>query len=52
MNLRFVNVIAQPIAINDFLSYLVAGLDVTVYGNRTFEIGGTDRVSYGDIMRE
>ncbi len=49
---RWVNVIAQPIAINDILSYLVAGLDAPIEGNRIFEIGGTDRVSYGDIMRE
>ena len=49
---RWVNVIAQPIAINDILAYLVAGLDVPLDGNRIFEIGGTDRVSYGDIMRE
>jgi uncharacterized protein YbjT (DUF2867 family) len=49
---RWVNVNAQPIAINDILAYLVAGLDVPLDGNRIFEIGGTDRVSYGDIMRE
>ena len=49
---RWVNVIAQPIAITDILAYLVAGLDIPLDGNRTFEIGGTDRVSYGDIMRE
>ncbi len=49
---RWVNVIAQPIAINDILAYLVAGLDVPLGGSWTFEIGGTDRVSYGDIMRE
>jgi uncharacterized protein YbjT (DUF2867 family) len=49
---RWVNVVAQPIAINDILSYLVAGLDVPLDANRIFEIGGADRVSYGDIMRE
>jgi uncharacterized protein YbjT (DUF2867 family) len=49
---RWVNVTAQPIAINDKLAYLVAGLEVPLDGHRTFEIGGTDRVSYGDIMRE
>jgi uncharacterized protein YbjT (DUF2867 family) len=49
---RWVNVIAQPIAIKDILAYLVASLDVPLGGSRTFEIGGTDRVSYGDIMRE
>jgi len=49
---RWVNVIAQPIAINDILAYLVAGLDIPLDGSRIFEIGGTDCVSYGDIMRE
>jgi len=49
---RWVNVIAQPIAINDILAYLVAGLDAPPDGDRIFEIGGTDQVSYGDIMRE
>jgi uncharacterized protein YbjT (DUF2867 family) len=49
---RWVNVPAQPIAINDILSYLLASLDVPLDENRTVEIGGADRVSYGDIMRE
>lgn len=49
---RWVNVVAQPISIKDILAYLVAGLEVPLDGNRVFEIGGTDRVSYGDIMRE
>jgi len=49
---RWVNVVAQLIAINDVLSYLVAGLDMPLDGHRTFEVGGADRVSYGDIMRD
>ena len=31
---RWVNVPAQPIAINDILSYLLAGLDVPLDGNQ------------------
>ena len=49
---RWVDVIAQPIAITDVLGYLVAALDLPDSGHRTFEIGGADRVSYRGIMRE
>jgi uncharacterized protein YbjT (DUF2867 family) len=43
---------AQPIAIEDVLDYLLAGLDLDDGQSRIFEIGGPDRVCYGDIMRE
>jgi hypothetical protein len=43
---------AQPIAIEDVLDYLLAALDLADGESRTFEIGGPDRVCYGDIMRE
>jgi uncharacterized protein YbjT (DUF2867 family) len=49
---RWVEVEAQPIAIDDLLGYLVAALDVPLEESRVFEIGGADRVSYGDLMRE
>jgi len=49
---RWVDVKAQPIAIEDLLDYLVAALDVPLEGSRIVEIGGTDQVSYGDLMRE
>ena len=49
---RWVQVVAQPIAIADVLNYLIAALDLPDEGHRTFEIGGADRVSYRDIMRE
>ena len=50
---RWVRVTAQPIAIGDVLTYLRAALAVDT-GNRnlTIEIGGPDRVSYGELMRE
>ena len=49
----WVRTIAQPIAIEDVVAYLVAALDLPPdAGSRVFQIGGADRVSYGDIMRE
>jgi len=48
---KWVNVIAQPISIDDLLAYLVAALDLPVDKYRVYEIGGADQVSYADIMR-
>jgi uncharacterized protein YbjT (DUF2867 family) len=49
---RWVSVEAQPIAIEDVLSYLQGALDLPPNGqDRVFEIGGPDRLSYRDIMR-
>ena len=49
---RWVSVPAQPIAIDDLLQYLYAGLTIPLDAHRVFEIGGADVVSYGDLMRE
>lgn len=49
---RWVSVKAQPIAIEDLVKYLTQALGLPFEGNRVFEIGGRDQVSYGDIMRE
>ncbi len=49
---RWVSVPAQPIAIADLLSYLLAALELPLETSRVFEIGGADRVSYGGLMRE
>jgi tryptophan-rich sensory protein/uncharacterized protein YbjT (DUF2867 family) len=49
---RWVSVLAQPISITDLLAYLAAALDLEVSGSPIYEIGGADRVSYGDLMRE
>lgn len=43
---------AQPIAIEDLLSYLLAALDLPHGASQVFEIGGPDQMSYGEIMRE
>lgn len=48
---KWVNVTAQPIAIDDLLAYLVAALDLPIEKYRIYEIGGADQVTYADIMR-
>src|SRR5690606_23448992 len=48
---RWVAVKTQPIGINDLLAYLLAALDLPPEGNRTFEIGSADQVSFGDLMK-
>jgi len=49
---RWVELEAQPIAIEDLLAYLIEALDLPLEESRVFEIGGADQVSYGDLMRE
>jgi uncharacterized protein YbjT (DUF2867 family) len=48
---RWVSVLAQPIAIEDLVAYLLAAARVPMEGSPVFEIGGADRVTYGGIMR-
>jgi uncharacterized protein YbjT (DUF2867 family) len=48
---RWVRTMTQPIAIDDVVAYLIAALDLPPV-SRIYEIGGRDRVSYGDLMRE
>ena len=49
---RWVGVQAQPIAVEDLIDYLVQALDLSDGPSSTFEIGGPEAVSYGDLMRE
>ena len=49
---RWVSILAQPIAVEDVLRYLLHALDASVSESSIFEIGGPDRVSYGGLMRE
>ncbi|MBE0556558.1 MAG: NAD(P)H-binding protein, partial [Proteobacteria bacterium] len=49
---RWVSVKAQPIAIQDVLAYLLAALDLEPASHRVYEIGGADRMSYVELMRE
>lgn len=49
---RWVATQAQPIAIEDVLGYLMAALEIPCPGSAIYEIGGPDRVSYLDLMKE
>ena len=48
---RWVSTLAQPIAIEDVIAYLVAALEAPPEVRGVFEIGGAERVSYAQIMR-
>ena len=48
---KWVNMPAQPIAIDDVLQYLLLALQLPVSEYRVYEIGGADQVTYADIMR-
>jgi uncharacterized protein YbjT (DUF2867 family) len=43
---------AQPIAIRDVLSYLIAALDTPASVGRVIEIGGPARLTYADMLLE
>ena len=48
---KWVQVSAQPIAIEDLVEYLEGALFLPDSSSRVYEIGGADQVSYADIMR-
>ncbi|MEI6500996.1 MAG: DUF2867 domain-containing protein [Armatimonadota bacterium] len=49
---RWVSTPCQPIVIADVLPYLVGALELPGQESVTFEIGGADRMSYGELMKE
>lgn len=49
---RWVRTRTQPIAIEDVLGFLMEALEFEIDGSRVVEIGGTDQVSYLDLMKE
>jgi uncharacterized protein YbjT (DUF2867 family) len=49
---RWVSVLAQPIAIQDLIEYLVQALDVPIDERGIVEIGGADQLSYAALMHE
>jgi uncharacterized protein YbjT (DUF2867 family) len=48
---KWVTAKAQPIAIHDLISYLIEALSMTSNESQTVEIGGSEIMSYGDIMK-
>ena len=49
---KWVRVLAQPIAIEDVLTYLLEAIKLPSTDSTIYEIGGPDQVSYGEIMQE
>jgi uncharacterized protein YbjT (DUF2867 family) len=49
---NWVDTAAQPIAIDDVIEYLVAAQRAEPTRSAVFEIGGNDRVTYAEVMRE
>ncbi len=49
---RWVQVLAQPIAVEDLLAFLLEAFDLPDRPSQIYEIGGPDQVSYGEIMHE
>jgi uncharacterized protein YbjT (DUF2867 family) len=49
---RWVGTLTQPIAIEDVVACLAAARTAGIDGSRVIEIGGPDRVSYRELMRE
>jgi uncharacterized protein YbjT (DUF2867 family) len=49
---RWVETLAQPIAIEDVVDYLLAVLELERPVDAIYEIGGADQVTYADVMRE
>jgi len=49
---QWVNIKAQPIGIQDLLRYLQGAVELPLKKSRIIEIGGGEKVSYLDLMRE
>ncbi len=49
---KWLSTLTQPIAVDDVLAYLLAARELPAGENRIFEIGGTDVVTYADLIRE
>ena len=49
---KWLSTATQPIAVDDVVEYLLAARDLPLGKSQVFEIGGSDVVTYGDIIRE
>jgi uncharacterized protein YbjT (DUF2867 family) len=49
---RWLTTATQPIAVDDVLAYLLAARELPPDESRTFEIGGSEVVTYADLIRE
>jgi len=49
---RWVQTLAQPIAVEDIVDYLLAVVELERPTNAIYEVGGDDQVTYADLIRE
>jgi uncharacterized protein YbjT (DUF2867 family) len=49
---RWLTTATQPVAVDDVLAYLLAARELPPDKSRTFEIGGSEVVTYADLIRE
>lgn len=49
---RWTRTPTYPIAIEDVIAYMMAALDVEVRESAVFEIGGPDKASFSDLLKE
>jgi uncharacterized protein YbjT (DUF2867 family) len=49
---RWLTTPTQPIAVDDVVAYLLAARELPPGNSQVFEVGGSDVVTYGDIIRE
>lgn len=48
---KWVSIKTQPIYIGDVIAYLIQAASVAIDKNEIFEIGGSEALSYGDLMK-
>lgn len=48
---KWIYIKTQPIYIDDVIEYLVQASSININGNKIFEIGGDEELSYGDLMK-
>ena len=49
---RWLSTPTQPVAVDDVLAYLLAARESLPGEGGTFEIGGTEVLTYADLIRE
>jgi uncharacterized protein YbjT (DUF2867 family) len=49
---RWVETLAQPIAVEDIVDYLLAAIELEQPASTIYEVGGDDQVTYADVIRE
>jgi uncharacterized protein YbjT (DUF2867 family) len=49
---QWLNTDCQPIAVDDVIGYLVGVLDAPATAGETYEIGGPEVLTYGDMLKE